>query len=132
MADWLYPKNVVGGGGIYLDNWEFDHPLLNDPAFYEIRKSLLDCVGETIRNGIKDNPSIELSSSTFGTITISLFIGEVDDGYVQWDITLSKLLEIFVDRLPPNDITIEQKEEAATALELTAARLRSGDYGEKQ
>jgi hypothetical protein len=126
--EWLTASKVFGSGGLVLEEWEFDHPFLSDPKLKEVSALILNKVGGAIRHTLATEPAILVESLEFGQMSISLFVGDVDDGYLQWDISVSDIMRLAAERLSWSDVTKEQKEEMALAFETMAARIRSGEY----
>ena len=126
--EWLIASKVFGSGGLVLEEWEFDHPFLSDPKLKEVSAPILKEVGGAIRHTLEKSPAMLVESLEFGQISISLFVGDVDDGHLQWDISVSDIMRLAAGRLSGSDVTEDQKEEMAVAFEAMAARIRSGEY----
>jgi hypothetical protein len=129
---WLTASKIVGSGGLILEGWEFDHPFLSDPKLKEVRVSILDEVCGAIRDCLAESPAMLLESLEFGQMSISLFVGDVDDGHLQWDISVSDIMRLAAERLSWSDVTDSQKEEMALAFETMAARIRAGEYDDME
>jgi hypothetical protein len=129
----LSKPEVVGLGGIDLTNWDFGETLLDIPGAVPHRDLILHDISETLRYVLANDAPLSVRWKPPGSLEIALMLGDVtEQGWVEWTLPVTDVLEAVADGIASGEMPKRTQRDIATALEVTATRIRSGEYRKKQ
>jgi hypothetical protein len=126
---YLSKPKIYGKGGIELTIWDFgENPLLDGPGAIPQRDAVLTAVSETLRFVLTNNSTLWVIWGDDADLEIMLCLGDVDDGLVEWTLSLTQLLEAIADDIADGQMDRKKQLEVADALRVTAERILAGEY----